>query len=98
MKKHLTPQALTDCFSLGMVAAILLISGIVWHERHYSSKFNQTRPKTTLASLKSQWGEPDYHNTGRTKEIVMFYDRSICGKYFFIFDKDSVLTSKGLDD
>lgn len=97
MKKHLTPQTLIDCYSMGIVLVLLVVTGIFWREHHYSKKFDQTPSLITLDALKSQWGEPDDYK-GNTSRMVVFYDRSICGKYFFIFDKDSILTAKGIDD
>lgn len=97
MKKHFTPQLLTDCFSLGTALVALLVAGIIWREKHYSGQFSQIPPQTTLADLKTQWGEPDCCTTQGTNRVVVFYDRSLLGSYFFTF-KDSVLTAKGFND
>ncbi|KOS06914.1 hypothetical protein AM493_13395 [Flavobacterium akiainvivens] len=97
MKKHLTPQLLTDCFSISMVILVLIISGLVWRERHYTRMYNSTQLRLTATDFKTQWGEPD-QCAATTDGVVLRYDRCIWGEYVFIFDKDSLLASKGVDD
>jgi hypothetical protein len=97
MKKHLTPQVVTDCYSTVIIIIALLCTGLLWRGHHYSRKFDRTEAGTTLTEIKSQWGEPDGYK-GSNGRLVVFYDRSICGDYFFVFDDDSILTHKGIDE
>jgi hypothetical protein len=98
MKKYLTPQTRTDCFSIGMVLVALLATGLLWRGHHYSTTFKQTPPRTTLAALKSQWGEPDCICPLNAQQLKLCYNRGcLATTYQFVF-KDSVLIEKRVNN